>query len=73
MEGEDFLNRQIKCRNHAFKKNLFYFLAVRGQVSHPYKAAESTLVVIQRRKGKGHEFKSCFRKGVLGHYDGLFR
>lgn len=72
-KGEDFLNRLMKCRNHTFKKNLFYFLAMRGQVSHPYKAAQSALVVIQRRKGKGHEFTRWFGKGVFGYYDGLFR
>jgi len=40
MKGEDFLNRLSKCRNHTVKKNLFYFLAVIGQVSQPYKAAQ---------------------------------
>lgn len=46
---------------------------MRGQVSHPYKGAQSTLVIIQHRKGKGHEFTSWFEKGVLGYYDGLFQ
>jgi hypothetical protein len=58
MKGEYFLNRLSNCQYHTFKKDLFYCLEVRGQVSHPYKAAQSTLVIIQRRKGKEHEFAS---------------
>jgi hypothetical protein len=73
IKGADLLDRMRKCRNHTLKKNLFYSLAVIGQVSHPYKAAQSTLVIIQRHKRKGNEFTSWFGKGVFGYYDGLFR